>query len=394
MACGTTSLPNLPHFKKLASDSAERIAPMSQIEMALDTVAAIVRMLGEYAVELDQQEPGAFGRLCEQWAQHVSVATPPPGAAESVPGPGSGAGSGPVATGGQGAGGPAKSENARRDWAGVREFIRDYCKSSTSHTRTVLTDLRQVIWVFIQNLSHSFALEQQSDTRIKEQLGRLEVLALGTETGELKREVLATVVKLSEIVEERRKHQHARVEALGTQVRILGTELETARKESEVDPLTGLFNRKAFDEYLTRSVELARAFGQATCLLLIDIDRFKTINDTFGHPQGDAVLRRIADTMTRIFLRKSDFVARYGGDEMAVVLRETNLKEAMALGDRLLRAVRALSMDREGVHLQLTLSIGVSSLSMTEEPRAWIERTDRALYQAKRDGRDRVIPGE
>ena len=384
-------MPNLPHFKKLAPDSTARVAPMSPIEMALDTLAAIVRMLGEYTLELDQQEPGAFERTCEQWAQHISVATPPPGGPDAPPGAGSGSVSTGVATG---AGGPSRSESARRDWAGVREFVRDYCKSSTSQTRTVLTDLRQVIWVFIQNLSHSFAHEQEVDDRIKEQLGRLEVLALGPSTGDLKREVLAAVVKLSEIVEERRKHQHERVEALGTQVRILGSELETARKESEVDPLTRLFNRKAFDEYLARSVELARAFGQSTCLLLIDIDRFKTINDTFGHPQGDAVLRRVADTMTRIFLRKSDFVARYGGDELAVVLRETTLKEGMALGDRLLRAVRAISMDREGVRLQLTLSIGVSSLALGDEPRGWVERTDRALYQAKRDGRDRLISTE
>jgi diguanylate cyclase len=373
-------------FKKLAPDSAERVAPMSQIEMALDTLAATLRILGEYAVEQEHQEPEAFVRLCEQWAQHVSVASPAPGVAEASPG----SGSGPVAT----AAGASKAESARRDWAGVREFVRDYCKSSTSHTRTVLTDLRHVIWVFIQNLSHSFAHEQEADSRIKEQLGRLEQLAQGSSTGDLKREVLATVIKLGEIVEQRRKHHHDRVEALGTQVRILGSELETVRKESEVDPLTRLFNRKAFDEYLDRSVELARAFGQSTCLLLIDIDRFKTINDTFGHPEGDAVLRRVSDAMTRIFLRKSDFVARYGGDELAVVLRETSLKEGAALGDRLLRAVRAIPMDREGVRFQLTLSIGVGALKPGETPPAWMERVDKALYQAKRGGRDRIVSAE
>ena len=373
-------------FKKLAADSAERVAPMSQIEMALDTLSATLRILGEYAIEQEHQEPEAFVRLCEQWAQHVSVASPAPGASE----PGSGPGSGSVSTGA----GSVRPDNARRDWTGVREFVRDYCKSSTSHTRTVLTDLRQVIWVFIQNLSHSFAHEQEADVRIKEQLGRLEQLAQGSSTGDLKREVLATVVALGEIVEERRKHQHDRVEALGTQVRILGSELETARKENEVDPLTRLFNRKAFDDYLGRSVELARAFGQSTCLLLIDIDRFKTINDTFGHPEGDAVLRRVADAMTRIFLRKSDFVARYGGDELAVVLRETSLKEGLALGDRLLRAVRAIPMDREGVRFQLTLSIGVAALKPGEAPGQWMERVDKALYQAKRSGRDQIIAAE
>ena len=359
---------------------------MSQIEMALDTLAAILRILGEYAGDQEHQEPEVFVRLCDGWAQHVSVASPAPGTPDAA-----GPGSGPLTTGGA----PTnKAETARRDWSGVREFVRDYAKNSTTHTRTVLTDLRQVIWVFIQNLSNSLSQEQDSDNRIKEQLGRLEVLAQGSATGELKREVLATVVQLGEIVEQRRKTHHARVEALGTQVRILGSELETARKENEVDPLTRLFNRKAFDDYLARSVELARAFGQSTCLLLIDIDRFKTINDTFGHPEGDAVLRRVADTMARIFLRRSDFVARHGGDELAAVLRETSVKEGQALADRLLRAVRAIPTDREGVRYPLTLSIGIAALAPGEEPRLWIERADKALYQAKRDGRDRFVAAE
>jgi diguanylate cyclase len=363
-------MPQVPQqTRRLFGDSAERVAPLNQTEMALDTLAAILRILGEHAVEQEKQEPEAFARLCEQWAQHVAVASPQPGAEAHAP----------------------KSDGARRDWAGVRDFVRDYCRNSTAHTRTITTDLRQVVWVFIQNLSHSFAQEQEADNRIKDQLCRLELLAKGSSTGDLKREVLSTVGVLSHIVEERRKTQRARVEALGTQVKILGSELETVRKASEVDPLTRLFNRKAFDDYLLRSVELALAFGQPSCLLLIDIDRFKTINDTFGHPEGDAVLRRIADTMTRIFLRKSDFVARYGGDELAVVLRETTLKEGLALGDRLLRAVRAIPMDREGVHFQLTLSIGVSALLAGEQTPLWLERTDRALYEAKRGGRDRIV---
>jgi diguanylate cyclase (GGDEF)-like protein len=276
----------------------------------------------------------------------------------------------------------------------VRDFVREYAKNSTTHTHTVLTDLRQVIWVFIQNLNHSLAKEQQADERIRGQLERLEVLAKGSSTGELKREVMSAVVAISHIVEERRKSQRANVEELGTKVKILGNELETARKENEVDPLTRLFNRKAFDDYLARSVELAHAFGHASCLLLIDVDRFKTINDTFGHPEGDAVLRRISDAMVRIFLRKSDFVARYGGDELAVVLRETSLKEGLALCDRLMRAVRAIPMDRENVHFQLTLSIGASALGSGETGAAWMTRTDRALYESKRAGRDRVTAAE
>jgi diguanylate cyclase (GGDEF)-like protein len=357
--------------KRLLVDTAEAATPVSQTEMALDTVAAILRILGEFAQDQEQQEAAAFTRMSEQWALHVSVAGPAP--------------TGEVKGG--------KTDAARRDWAGVREFVREYCKNSSYHTRTVMTDLRQVIWVFIQNLNHSFAQDQDSDKRIKLQLGRLEALAQGgpSSTGELKREVMSTVLNLGQIVEERRKHQRARVEDLGAQVRTLGSELETVRKESEIDPLTRLFNRKAFDGFLKRSAELAHAFGHSSCLLLVDVDRFKTINDTFGHPEGDAVLRRLSDVLSRIFLRKNDFVARYGGDELAVILRETNLRDGVALGERLLKGVRAVEMEREGVRLQLSVSIGISILEEGEDPASWVYRTDQALYQAKQQGRDRMI---
>ena len=355
---------------------AEAATPVSAVEMALDTLANVLRILGEFALDSEQQEAAAFTRLSEQWAQHVTMATPPPG---------------PEVPGNRGA---ASADASRRDWTGVREFVREYCRASSAHTQTVLGDLRQVIWVFIQNLNHSFAQDSEADARIGEQLARLEALAQGSSTGELKREVMATVVALAQIVEQRKQQHQERVEDLGAQVRTLGTELDSARKDREVDPLTGLYNRRAFDEYVGRSVELSRAFGQPVCLLLVDLDQFKIINDTFGHPEGDAVLRRLADTLTRTFPRKSDFVARFGGDEFAAVLRETSLKDGMLLGDRLLKAIRAAHIEREGVRLPLSVSVGIGTLQPGEDVPSWLVRTDRALYEAKRSGRDRMVAAE
>jgi diguanylate cyclase len=258
----------------------------------------------------------------------------------------------------------------------------------------VLGDLRQVIWVFIQNLNHSFDQDHETDAHIVEHLGKLEALVQGSSTGELKREVMATVVALAQIVEQRKQQQRERVESLGAQVATLGSELDSARKDSEVDPLTGLFNRRAFDGYLARSVELSRAFGQPVSLLLVDMDGFKLINDTFGHPEGDAALRRLSDALTRTFPRKSDFVARFGGDEFAAVLRETPLKDGMALGDRLLKAARATEIEHEGVRIKLAVSIGIAALMPGEDLNSWLLRADRALYEAKRQGRNRLIAAE
>ena len=356
--------------KHAAAGAAERGTPLGPLDMALDTLGAMLRILGEYALDQEEVEAAAFTQVSEQWAQHVLMATPPPGGETS-----------PVA-------------DARRDWAGIREFMRDYCRNSFQHTRTVITDLRQVVWVFIQNLNQTLAQSSETDGRIRDQMGRLEALAQGSSTSDLKREVLATVVTVAQVIEERKRNDHARVEDLGARVRLLGEELESARKESEVDPLTRLFNRKAFDAFLARTVELSHAFEQPACLLLVDLDRFKPINDTFGHQTGDSVLSKLADVLSRIFLRKNDLVARYGGDELAVVLRETSVRDGQMLADRLLRAVRAVRLECEGTSFGLTVSIGIAALTPKDDGATWLARSDRALYQAKNAGRDRVVTAE
>lgn len=345
-------------------------APLGVLEMALDTLATVVRTMGEFALDQEDVDTTAFMQTSEQWAQHVLVAAPPPGA-------------------------DAASTEGRRDWAGVREFVRDYCSKTAAHTRTVITDLRQVVWVFIQNLNQTVAQTAAADERIREHLGRLENLAQhASSTSELKREVLSTVVAVAQVMEERKKMDHARVEDLGATVRKLGQELESARKEGEVDPLTRLYNRKAFDAFLSRTVELAQAFDQPACLMLVDLDRFKPINDTFGHQMGDSVLSKLADVLSRIFLRKNDLVARYGGDEMAVVLRETSVNDARMLAERLLRAVRGIRIEREGTLIGLTVSIGVGELNAGETAASWMGRTDKALYRAKNSGRDQVVAAD
>ena len=336
----------------------------SPADMALDTLGAVLRTMGEYALDQEKIDAAAVGALAEKWAQHVLLAAPAP---SSVSG-----------------------SDARRNWIGVREFVESYCRGASSHTRTVTGDLRQVVWVFIQNLSHAFAQDEQTDARLREQLARLEQLAESSTTGELKREVLATVMAVSQTVEDRRKRQREQMDVLGAQVRSLGTELESARRESETDPLTRLFNRKALDEYLARSVELYRAFGHETCLLLIDVDRFKGINDSFGHITGDEVLRKVADSVMRTFLRKNDFVARYGGDELAVVLRETSVTDTLHLAERLMKTVRAIEIERAGSRINITTSIGVARLHPGHDIAGWIESADKALYKAKSEGRDRA----
>jgi diguanylate cyclase (GGDEF)-like protein len=175
---------------------------------------------------------------------------------------------------------------------------------------------------------------------------------------------------------------------LGDRLRTLGRQLEEARRDGELDPLTKVGNRRAFDERIERVTELSALSGAPSCLIFVDIDHFKAINDKHGHPTGDAVLARVADAISRAFLRKSDFVARYGGEEFAIIVHEVSLEASRKLTARLLERMRALTFDDLVPGLQVRVSVGVAELERGEMHGDWLERADRALYEAKSAGRD------
>jgi diguanylate cyclase len=339
--------------------------------MALDTLSSSLRSMAEFALEQEETDLATFRRLAEAWAQHVSIASPPPGAREDAPAPG-----------------------GRRDWQGVRAFVREYCRSSSGHAQSVTKDLREVIWVFIRTYSRAFAQDEESDDRIVGQLAHLEELITASGAAELKREVLTAFGAITQAFEERRRRQRERMAELGDTVRSLGDGLQSARREGETDPVTRVFNRKALDDYLAGTVDIFRAFRRPMCLVLLDIDHFKETNDALGHAVGDRVLREVADSIVKVFMRKNDFVARYGGDEFAVVLRETALPDTINLCERLLARVRGLRIPAGDRSTRVSASLGVASLERDETPLSWFERADRGLYAAKRAGRDRVSVGE
>lgn len=154
------------------------------------------------------------------------------------------------------------------------------------------------------------------------------------------------------------------------------------------DALTGLVNRRAFEEVLTRETALVDRIDRPVSLILCDIDHFKGFNDTFGHPAGDEVLRQVASTI-RGCCRTSDVAARIGGEELAVLLPGTETEGALTLAERIRSAIA------EGPwHLHpVTVSVGVATMGpkdgMVAPP--LYEAADRALYQAKRDGRNQVV---
>lgn len=168
------------------------------------------------------------------------------------------------------------------------------------------------------------------------------------------------------------------------------TELGENRKLLEKDPLTGSENRRAMTAILQREIARAQREGEPMSVVMIDIDHFKKINDTHGHAAGDAALIHLTQ-IARSVLRGNDAFVRYGGEEFLLVLAETGKAGAVFVAQRLQQALAKLPFMHLGQAITMTFSAGVSSLIEDDSEAALLRRADMALYEAKRNGRNRVV---
>ncbi len=176
----------------------------------------------------------------------------------------------------------------------------------------------------------------------------------------------------------------------------LRTEFRRVRQESMIDPLTGVQNRRAFDISLLAALDHAKASNEALCLLLVDIDHFKKVNDTFGHVVGDAVLKQVANAINDV-VRGGDVLARYGGEEFVVLLPETPMEGAERVADNICNQVRnhKMNIGKVGKEVgRVTVSVGVAPFCNNETTEQFVVRADTALYRAKESGRNRVCTNE
>jgi diguanylate cyclase (GGDEF)-like protein len=184
------------------------------------------------------------------------------------------------------------------------------------------------------------------------------------------------------------------MQVLSEKIHKLKAELHEARESAALDPLTQLHNRTSLDSQLERVADLSFLMSATPCLLMIDVDHFKSVNDRFGHPIGDEVIRRVADTLVRNFLRREDFVARYGGEEFVVVVPDSSAHAVRQRAERVRQAIGEIGFSKGKEDFSVTASIGVAVLGPGDTGKTWLARADAALYEAKSAGRNRVIFAE
>ena len=211
---------------------------------------------------------------------------------------------------------------------------------------------------------------------------------------EIKRQLASEVATLRSTVEEKQKRDERAYAQLNSRVETLQERLAEVEEEASTDSLTRINNRGRFQRTLTRMLDQARQNGTPLSLAMLDVDNFKAINDTHGHPIGDRVLICAAQWLSK-GLRQTDFVARYGGEEFAVLLGNAHVGQVEDRLKQILADIAASSYEYELLgkkeRVRFTLSCGLVDLLPSETEEELVQRADEALYEAKRKGKNRVV---
>lgn len=271
---------------------------------------------------------------------------------------------------------------------GLWELYRKYYQQDEE----VLDEMRKELLRMISSLRSEF---NRSGCRLSEYIERLEHfsnLLRSPPAGEEMVRELDEVYRQTRSTEDAQRQLSEQMGLIFQEVEALRQELEQVKEESMTDALTGISNRRAFDATLEHAVLDARENQHPLTLLLVDIDHFKQFNDTYGHLVGDKVLRFVAATLKRN-VKGKDTAARFGGEEFAVILPDTDLKGAEAVAEQIRTAISSgkLKDSSSGESYgTITTSIGVAQFKLSDLPGDLLLRADRALYLAKSKGRNRV----
>ena len=230
--------------------------------------------------------------------------------------------------------------------------------------------------------------------KVYEQSEQIEAITMLDDIKAIKNKLKKEVESIQATVRKKQGQDKLQMDALAKQINSLNLELKKVKTKGMTDDLTKAYNRGAFDSYIRKILDQNTIKHSPFSLLMLDIDDFKKINDSYGHQIGDRVLVALVSKCTE-FIRDEDFLARYGGEEFVIVLPGASHRNALKKAQRLLKAIAGTlyttDEEKKGEGLSITVSIGVSSFGKSDSVSTVIGRADKALYQAKRTGKNRVV---
>jgi diguanylate cyclase (GGDEF)-like protein len=332
---------------------------------AIDTLSNVLRVMGDESFMLENDiDPSIFPDMCKEFSCHVENGAAVP--SYQI----------------------AQSANGTREWARVRRFFADRRKAENAFVTERLHDYRGVVEDLVSGLRSIGERDVATESDVKASLNRIED-AVGTGVlPEIRKALTKTISKVTQTFAEQKEQYEAQLAELNDRMSNLRQDLVAAREEMKRDPLTDAYNRGGFDSAIGQSLNMHFILNHPVTLVMIDLDNFKLVNDTYGHAAGDEVLKAVGEALARSFIRKSDLVARYGGDEFAVILNDTSAKNAENVIERFLETVQEVRVPYASDDARISCSAGFTEIHESDTVETLIKRADRALYKAKAEGRN------
>ena len=335
--------------------------------LVLDALGGVLSALARFPIDLPDKTGEESSAEFARWQRHATMGLPMEEGTDA-----------------------ASVAVPERDWNGVVRAITSQRRDEHQYVESSISELRDALWACVETVHKAVHIDNSTDKTAADNMEKARNALKRMQTGSIKQEVLGAVSAIEGALQSRRDAQQEQYVSLATKLDRLGRQLEEARRESTTDPLTGIGNRKLFDMMAPRAVQMYSLGRQPVVLLMIDLDKLKLVNDMYGHQAGDAAINTLGQALSKVFLRQSDVLCRYGGDEFSAILHNTDWKMAQTLARRLQEQIGLMPSPHPAMEFQIGASVGVAQLDPYETAEEWIARADKALYKAKQSGRERV----
>ncbi|HEY8272005.1 MAG TPA: GGDEF domain-containing protein [Pseudobdellovibrionaceae bacterium] len=278
----------------------------------------------------------------------------------------------------------------------LRQFFSSYRIDEYTYIQNTFDDFKRIIWDFAEQLSEDIEYENAKDAETSQSLEELRGAVDANSIEALRsksREFIDYYIKYQAQKNERRSK---RLTTMKKNLSSIKKQLMEANQNMRVDHLTSAFNRKSFDEQMKKHLQMAAISQTPVTVMILDIDFFKKINDTYGHDIGDYILKECVKMLKEVFPRAEDFVSRIGGEEFAVILPNFTAEHAIVRAEETLQKIRKEVFVHGELKICFTVSIGIAQWLHNETLDQWIKRADSALYHSKQTGRNKytVAPPE
>lgn len=281
------------------------------------------------------------------------------------------------------------SPNTEKVLFRLRQFFSSYRIDESAYIQSTFEDFKGIIWDFADQLSEEIHVQKKQDDDLGNSLNELREAVESNSIDDLRTKSREFIDFYVEQQTKRDTHRTKKLSLIQENLEHVKQKLVETRQKAQLDHLTGAFNRMSFDEHLELLTTQMKNQSKDYTLLLFDIDHFKKVNDTFGHDVGDTVIKDCVRITKEVMNQSSDYVARVGGEEFAVILSDTAESLAVIRAEELMQRIRNEVIVSHNVQVRFTVSMGIAQLAAHEHSQSWYKRADLALYDSKNAGRDR-----